>query len=140
MAVMRYVQDAIFVPDRTAAQVRSALTTAPSSEPASSSRQRAGPPVNCDEIESVVRRVVAECWQNKAIFVHNSRTKFAHKPCENEQALQSFDWVSACGRWHYGSSNHLRHPSVLPGYSMRQVFSRGASGSQLSGATARSSP
>ena len=36
MAVMRYVQDAIFVPDRTAAQVHSALTTAPSSEPASS--------------------------------------------------------------------------------------------------------
>ena len=49
--------------------------------------------------------------------MHNTRTKFAHKPCENEQAVQSFDWVSACGRWHYGSSNHLRYPSVLPGFS-----------------------
>ena len=117
MSVMRYVQDAIFVPDQTAAQVRSALTSASSSASASSSSPPQMQGVSSASVESVVRRVVAECWQNKAVFVHNTRTKFAHKPCENEQALQSFDWVSACGRWHYGSSNHLRHPSVLPGFS-----------------------
>ena len=100
MSVMRFAQDAIFVPDRTAFQVRSALTAVPHSEPSSSSRPSAGAVVNRDEIDPVVRRVVAECWQSRAVFVHNTRTKFAHKPCENEQALQSFNWVSVCGRWH----------------------------------------
>ena len=119
MSVMRYVQDAIFVPDRTAFQVGSALTAVPHSEPSSSSHPSAGAVVNRDEIDSAVRRVrrvVAECWQSRAVFVHNTRTKFAHRPCENEQALQSFNWVSVCRRWHYGSCNHLRHPSVLPGF------------------------
>ncbi|CAE7859234.1 unnamed protein product, partial [Symbiodinium microadriaticum] len=108
MAVMCYVQDAIFVPDRAALQVRSALTAAPRSDPSSSSHNDAGQIVNSAEMDSVYRRVVAECWQSRAVFVHNMRTKFAHKPCENEQALQSFDWVSVCGRWRYGSCNHLR--------------------------------
>ncbi|CAE7259953.1 ftsH [Symbiodinium sp. CCMP2592] len=99
MSIMRYVQDSLYIPSRTSQQVRAALAGEAASS--SSGTTQAGTTNNV-EVETIVRRVVAECWQSKAVFVHNTRTKVAHKPCENEQALQSFDWVSSCGRWFYG--------------------------------------
>ena len=113
LAILRYVQESVFVPGKTADQVRHALT---GEQPSSSSSQVPAQAVNQAAVESIVRRVVAESWQSRAVFVHNTRTKVAHKPSECEQTLPSFDWISLCGRWFYGSSNHLRHVEVLPGF------------------------
>ena len=114
LAIWRYVQESVFCPTKTAALVRFSGQAA-SSEFRPSTTSSTG----FDEaaVSALVHRVVAESWQSKATVVHHPRTKFAHKPCENELSLQSVDWVTACGRWYYGCNNHLRHPSVLPGFS-----------------------
>ena len=113
-AIWCYVQESVFAPQR---QLHSFAFPA---KPLRVSFAHRPPPARGSmrpQCPALVHRVVAESWQSKATVVHHPKTKFTHKPCENELSLQSVDWVTACGRWYYGCSNHLRHPSVLPGFS-----------------------
>ena len=114
-AIMRYVQNSVFVPEQAAFTVQAAWFFPAISSSASGSSAQGSGSLNSAEVWSIVRRVVSEVWQHQAAFVHNPRSKFAHRPSPSEHSLASEHWLSACGRWKYGRSNCLRHP-VLPGF------------------------
>ncbi|CAE7905180.1 unnamed protein product, partial [Symbiodinium necroappetens] len=93
MAVMRYVQEAVMnQPAVTAATVASYLSGAPSVR-------------STDTLRDQVRKLVAECIEGRGIFVHNVKSRLAHKPCAGEDAVPSDEWLSACGKWRYGTSS-----------------------------------
>ena len=106
MAVMRYVQEAVMnQPTVTAAAVASHLSGAP--------------PVRAtDTLRDQVRRFVAECIEGHGVYVHNVRSRLAHKPCAGEAAVPSDEWLSVCGKWRYGTSSCLRNSTVLPGFKL----------------------
>ena len=116
-AIMRYVQSAVFVPEQAARVVQAALQglDGPSCV-ASSASSSSSPGVTAGGVRSIVRRALAELWQNQAMFVRNPRSKFVHKPSPMENTLSSERWTSFCGKWRYGQSNCLRQSTVLDGF------------------------
>ena len=112
LAVMRYVQEAVFDPGTTAAQVASALMDQSVPQPTSTPLTPNSGTTSA-EVEQLVRRIVAESMSAKGNLVHNNRTKFAHKPSESENNLPS---ETACGKWRYGVSSCLRHHQLLEGF------------------------
>ena len=71
-----------------------------------------------DTLRDQVRKLVAECIEGHGIFVHNMKSRLAHKPCAGEDAVPSDEWLSACGKWRYGTSSCLRNATVLPGFKL----------------------
>ena len=115
-AIMRYVQNSVFVPEQAALTVQAAWSSSPAPSSSSTPSSQTPSSTSSSEVWAIVRRVVSEVWQHQAAFIHNPRSKFAHRPSPSEHSLASEHWISACGKWRYGRSNCLRHPSVLPGF------------------------
>ena len=108
MSIMRYVQEAIFDPGRTADRVAASVSSASQASGAAPASTE-----NETTVENIVRRLIAESMPSSSALVHNTRTKFVHKPCSFESHRPSEEWVTKCGKWHDGTSSCLRHFEVL---------------------------
>ena len=76
MSIMRYVQEAIFEPGRTAERVAASVSSGSQANAAGLASTG-----NETTVEHIVRRLIAESMPSSAALVHNTRTKFVHKPC-----------------------------------------------------------
>ena len=115
-AIMRCVQTAALVPERTARTVARALNRHAGKEEDSTSCDNQIPATGNRDFQEMVRRLISECVKFKNTIVHNPRTRLGHKPSCDEGVTDSSCWTTACGRWWYGLSRCVRNDELLLGY------------------------